>query len=143
MIGIASDHAGFKLKSFLLNVFQREKVDFKDYGPPTAESTDYPPYARKVAQAIQEKKVTRGILICGSGLGMSIAANRYKDVRAALCLTPEFARLAREHNDANVLVLASRFTENEQAREIVNEFLATSFSGDRHEKRVKLIEEIQ
>lgn len=134
-IVFGSDHAGFKLKEL-----SKGWVDAKiiDVGTRSEKSTDYPLYAEKVAQQIKENKADFGVLICGTGIGMSIAANRFSGVRAALCRSPEDARLAREHNDANVLVLGGRITTDESAaKRIVNVFFSTEFSGgERHVRRI-------
>lgn len=130
-IYIASDHAGFDLKAFLIKKFPT----LIDLGTDSAESVDYPDFAKKLGQEIQEGDF--GILICGSGVGISIAANRFKNIRAALCLNEKIAELARRHNDANVLCLGARLINEEKAIEIIEKFLATKFEGGRHIERVK------
>ncbi|MFN4190986.1 MAG: ribose 5-phosphate isomerase B, partial [Pseudothermotoga sp.] len=126
------------LKGFLIS------KDFKvlDEGTYSEDSVDYPDFAKKVANDIKSKNADFGILVCGTGIGMSIAANRIKGIRAALCLFPEMARLARLHNDANVLVLPGRLISSELAQWITEVFLSERFEGGRHEKRVKKIEEM-
>jgi ribose 5-phosphate isomerase B len=141
MIGISSDHAGFELKKYLISFLQAQGNKVADYGPLNAEPTPYPLYAKALAKGVLSGEVAVGILICGSGIGMSIAVNRFRGIRAALCLTPEMASLAKAHNNANVLVLGARFISQEQALEICRSFLETSFEGGRHEERIKLIEE--
>lgn len=134
-IALASDHAGFTLKEIVKRILQNyDDIEVIDLGPVTAEqSVDYPDYAKKLA----ENLVDIGVLICGTGIGMSIAANRFKNVRAALCTTPEFAKLARAHNDANVLVLPGRFLNEEDAKACLDVFLTTPFDGGRHQQRVE------
>ena len=141
MIGIASDHAGFQLKEALKAHLQKQNTDVVDFGPQNTTSVAYPLYAQKVCTALRHKQISTGILICGSGIGMSIAANRFQGIRAALCLTPEMAHLARAHNDANVLVLGARLTQTPNALEIATIFLTHSFEEGRHTDRLNLIEE--
>ncbi len=133
-IAIASDHAGFELKEA---VKKHLKVEVVDLGTNALDSVDYPDFGQAVGKAITEGKVSQGIVICGSGIGISIAANRFKAVRAALCMTPEMAKLSRQHNDANVLALGARLVDQKIAFEIVDAFLSTAFEGGRHEGRVK------
>jgi ribose 5-phosphate isomerase B len=130
-IVVASDHAGFELKEFL-----KQHFELADLGPNSADSVDYPDYGFKAAAEVA-KGDCQGIIICGSGIGISIAANRNHKARAALCLTPEMAKLARQHNDANILALGARLTTQQDALEIVKTFLATPFEGGRHQKRVE------
>lgn len=140
-IPIGSDHAGFALKQQVIATLTRLGCAPRDVGTHSTESTDYPDYAHQVAGAVERGEVRRGVLICGTGLGMSYAANRHKGVRAAVVWAPEIAKLAREHNDANVLVLPARFVTPEQAEEIVQVWLATPFEGGRHERRVAKIDQ--
>ena len=135
-IAIASDHAGYSLKSEL--VAEIEALGFKvlDLGPNSTDSVDYPDYGFAMGRAIEEGKAERGVVICGSGIGISIAANRNPHVRAALCANGLMARLARQHNDANVLALGERLTGIEVAKECLREFLNTEFEGGRHARRV-------
>lgn len=132
---IASDHAGFELKEFLKSSLNRHT--FIDLGTDSDKSVDYPDFGKAAAKAVAEGKADFGIVICGSGIGISIAANREPKVRCALCLNENMARLARQHNDANMLALGARFTNNIEALSIVTEFLNTKFEGGRHEGRVK------
>lgn len=143
-IAVGSDHAGFKLKervkSFLFNL----SVEVLDLGCFSDESCDYPDYGEAVALAVKENKAKFGIIICGTGIGISISANKIPGIRAALCTSPKMAELARLHNDANILALGSRIIDENEAEEIVRTFLATEFAGGRHLKRlnkIKLIEE--
>lgn len=132
---IASDHAGFALKKVLTEELQY--FQFTDLGCSSAEkSVDYPDYAQKLCAKITEKNQLRGILICGSGIGISIAANRFKNIRAALCHNVKSAKLARAHNDANVLCLGARVIKNESALSIVKAFFSTEFEGARHAARI-------
>ena len=133
---IGSDHAGFEMKSALKTYLSGARYEVIDLGTDSEESVDYPDFAAKVADAVASERAERGILICGSGIGMSIAANRNPAIRAALCHDPELARLARQHNDANVLVLAGRFTPLETAKACIEAFMETPFEGGRHARRV-------
>lgn len=135
-IAIASDHAGFALKGVLKLELEAMGYAPLDLGTDDTASVDYPDYADKLAQAIKAGKATRGILVCGTGIGISIAANRHREIRAALCHDATTARLSREHNDANVLVLGGRIVGEEVAKECLTAFLATPFAGGRHEGRV-------
>jgi ribose 5-phosphate isomerase B len=137
---IASDHAGFELKEKLEAQLRELGYAVDDLGPNTAESVDYADYAHPLAQRISEGEADRGILMCGTGLGMSYTANRYPHVRAAVAWTPEIAALAREHNDANVLVLPARFVGEAEGKAILKAWLDTPFAGGRHARRVAKIE---
>jgi len=134
---IASDHAGFELKQFLITNFS--DFQWKDEGCYSLDSVDYPDFAHVVAGHIEKHPEEKGILICGSGNGMQMAANKHPNVRAALCWSKEIATLARSHNDANILVLPARFISKETAVEIVTVFFETAFEGGRHQKRVEKI----
>lgn len=137
-IVIASDHAGFALKASIMQYFENE-IQFTDLGCYSKDSVDYPDFAHPLAQAINNKTFALGILICGSANGVAIVANKYANVRAAICWEKELATLARNHNDANVLCLPARFISQELAFEIVSAFLQTSFEGGRHQNRVNKI----
>jgi len=139
-IPIGADHAGFELKERLKRELEALGYEPQDVGAHSAESTDYADYAHRVADRVSRGEVARGVLLCGSGLGMAYAANRHHGVRAAVAWTPEVARLAREHNDANILVLPARFVSEGESLEILRTWLATSFAGGRHERRVAKIE---
>lgn len=139
-IPIASDHAGFEMKEHLRGVLERLGYEVEDIGTHSPASTDYPDYAHPLAEKVERGEATRGVLLCGTGLGMSYAANRHPGVRAAVSWTPEIAQLARQHNDANVLVLPARFVSEEDAAAILTTFLETPFEGGRHQKRVAKIE---
>lgn len=133
-IAIASDHAGYAYKKELLAFLQGQLLDF---GCHSEESMDYPDVIHPLAQALQEEQADLGIIICGSGNGVAITANKYKHIRAALCWQVELAQLAREHNNANVLALPARFVSLEEAKAIVQAFLASEFAGGRHARRVE------
>lgn len=136
---IGCDHAGFELKEKLKEKLGREGFEVKDYGTHSTESMDYPDVAHPLAYDIQAGKAGRAILICGSGNGVSMTANKYPKVRAALCWDPELASLARRHNDANILTLPARFIPTEVAEKCVDAFLHTDFEGGRHARRVEKI----
>lgn len=143
MIAIGSDHAGYELKEKIKKHFEENDIKFTDFGTFSSDSCDYPIMAEKVGKAVSNKESEKGILICGAGIGMSIAANKIKDIRAALCYEPELAVLARKHNNANVLCMGGRFTDFEKAKEIVKIFLNTDFEGERHQKRIDLITKLE
>jgi ribose 5-phosphate isomerase B len=139
-IAIGSDHAGFALKETIAARLKDSGHDVEDFGTHSTASVDYPDIGAAVARAVSEKKADRGILVCSTGIGMSIVANKVGGVRAALCDSEETARLSRSHNDANVLALSGTFTPPEKAEGIVDAFLSTEFkAGDRHERRVDKI----
>jgi len=136
---IASDHAGFYLKKAIIKKYTK-KLNFKDLGTNSSiKSVNYPDYAHKVCLKVVKNKMNIGVLICGSGMGMAMAANKHKNIRAALCYSVKNAKLSRLHNDANVITLGSRFTNNKTAFNCLNAFLSTKFEGGRHKKRVKKI----
>jgi ribose 5-phosphate isomerase B len=139
-IPIASDHAGYELKGRLVAALAEAGYDVEDLGPVSDASTDYPDFAHPLAQRVANGEAARGVLLCGTGLGMSYVANRYPGVRAAVAWAPEVAELARRHNDANVLVLPARFLDEAQGRAILRAWLETPFEGGRHERRVAKIE---
>ena len=139
-IPIGADHAGFAMKERLVAELKKLGYDPIDLGTNSPDSTDYPDYAHPVAHQVETGEAKRGILLCGTGLGMSYAANRHHGVRAAVAWTPEVAKLAREHNDANVLVLPARFVSDEEGLSILKTWLDTPFEGGRHQRRVAKIE---
>ncbi|MFQ6103813.1 MAG: ribose 5-phosphate isomerase B [Candidatus Glassbacteria bacterium] len=143
IIPIASDHAGYSLKNDVIVWLEARGCEVCDLGTFDEQRTDYPDYAREVARGVSSGEYTRGILLCGSGIGMSIVANKFPGVRAALCTTPEMVKLSRLHNDANILVLAGRLTEPDIAREMIELWLDTNFEGERHEVRLEKIEKIE
>lgn len=138
---IASDHAGFELKGKLETALGALGYDVEDLGTNSDASTDYADYAHPLAQRVSSGDAKRGILLCGTGLGMSYTANRYPHVRAAVAWTPEIAKLSREHNDSNVLVLPARFVSEQSGLEILRAWLDTTFAGGRHARRVEKIED--
>ena len=140
VIPIGADHAGFALKERLVDELRRLGYEPLDLGTHSTESTDYPDYAHEVAARVEHHDVERGVLLCGTGLGMAYAANRHPGVRAAVAWTSEVARLAREHNDANVLILPARFVSPEDGLEILKTWLATDFAGGRHARRIAKID---
>ena len=135
-IAIGADHAGFEYKEAIIEYLNEKGIQTKDFGTYSAESTDYPDYSHPVALAVQHKEFPSGILICGSGNGVCITANKHQDIRAALCWNEELASLARRHNNANILCLPARFISIYLARKIVDTFLSSNFEGGRHERRV-------
>lgn len=137
---MASDHGGFKLKDVLKEALVKGDVEVEDIGTHSSDSVDYPDFAHKLAEAVAAGSFELGVLVCGTGLGVSITANRHKGVRAALCGDTFSARMARAHNDANVLCLGERVTGPGLAVDILHAFLSTSFEGDRHARRVAAIE---
>lgn len=142
MIAIGSDHGGFELKQDIINYFEENKLEYKDYGTYTQDSCDYPVYAKKVAQAILDGECDKGILICGTGIGISITANKFKGIRAALCHDCFSAQATREHNDANILAMGARVVGPGLALKIVEIFLNTEFSNaERHIDRIRQMEE--
>jgi ribose 5-phosphate isomerase B len=138
-IFISSDHAGFKLKEEIKSHLLKKKLSFQDLGPFNDDRVDYPDYAHKVARKVKANKSNVGILVCGSGMGMNIAANRHKNIRAAQCFNLKSTKLSRLHNDANIITLGSRLLTKKLAMNCVNTFLNTKFEGGRHSKRIKKI----
>jgi len=141
VIPIGADHAGVALKARLVETLRALGYEPRDVGTHSTESVDYPDFAHQVASAVERGDARRGVLLCGTGLGMSYAANRHRGVRAAVAWTPEIARLARQHNDANVLVLPARFVSEPEGVEILKAWLETPFEGGRHARRVAKIDE--
>jgi len=139
---IGTDHAGIALKNWTVELLQSKGHEVHDFGPYTTERVDYPDYAHKVATAVLEDKDAQGILICGSGIGMSMAANRHKGIRAALCHDAYTATVARGHNDANILCFGERIVGKGVAESIIDAWIAGSFEGDRHVARVEKIEAV-
>lgn len=137
-IAIGSDHAGYHLKLVLKEYLQKQGWEIVDFGCPSEESIDYPDYAHPVAEYVEKNK-SLGILICGSGNGISMSANKHQGIRSAICWNKEIAELARQHNDANIISLPARFISEEEALESVKTFFSTSFEGGRHERRVNKI----
>lgn len=142
-IALAADHAGYEEKEKLKSTLDALGVQYDDLGTTSTDSVDYPDYARKVAEGVASGDYDQGLLVCGSGTGMAIAANKVRGVRAAVAWSPEIARLARQHNNANVLSIAARFTPDEQVQDIVKAWFDADFEGGRHERRVEKMEEIE
>ena len=140
-IPIAADHAGFEMKQKLVGVLRKLGYEPEDLGAKSPEPSDYPDYGHPVANAVSTGEVKRGVLLCGSGIGMDIVANRHPHVRAALAWNPEIAKLSRSHNDSNILVLPSRFMSADEAEQSLRIWLDTPFEGGRHERRVEKIDQ--
>jgi len=138
-IFISSDHAGFKLKEAIKKYLLNKKLPFQDLGPNNNDRVDYPDFAHKVAKKVKTSKNNVGILVCGSGMGMNIAANRHKNIRAAQCFNLKSTKLSRLHNDANIITLGSRLLTKKNALSCIGVFLNTKFEGGRHSKRIRKI----
>lgn len=138
-IGLASDHAGFELKEFVKQWLEQKGWEYKDFGTYSTASCDYPDFAHPLAEAVEAGECYPGIAICGSGEGISMTLNKHQGIRAALCWIPEIARLARQHNDSNVLVMPGRFIDTATADQITTEFFNTAFEGGRHQARIDKI----
>ena len=138
-IFISSDHAGYELKEEIKSYLSKKKISFHDMGPFNDGRVDYPDYAHQVAKKVKSSKSNVGILVCGSGMGMNIAANRHKNIRAAQCFNLKSTKLSRLHNDANIITLGSRLLTKKNALNCVSIFLKTKFEGGRHKKRIKKI----
>lgn len=136
---IGSDHAGYELKEIIKQYLLTKGIEVKDVGPSSADSVDYPDFAHPVANEVANNNDFLGILICGSGNGINMAANKHQEIRSALCWKPEIAELARLHNNANIIALPARFISNEEAIKCVDVFLSTDFEGGRHQNRVNKI----
>ena len=139
-VAIGADHAGFELKQQLISYLKEKNIPCVDKGTYSTDRADYPDYGHAVANAVLDKEVVFGILMCGSGNGINISANKHKGIRAALCWKPEIAALARQHNDANVLVLPARYMDIKEAQACVDVFLKEQFEGGRHQGRIDKIE---
>lgn len=139
IIAIGCDHAGYQLKEYLKKTIEDLGYRISDFGTGSEESVDYPDFIHPLAKSVDEGTIKRGIIICGSGNGVSMVANKYRNVRAALCWLPEIASLARQHNDANILAIPARFITESTAAECVKIFLNTGFEGGRHQRRVEKI----
>lgn len=138
-LGFGSDHAGYNLKVILIEYLENKGIEIKDFGPFSEDRVDYPDFAHPVSLAVMNKEVDLGIIMCGSGNGINMAANKHNEIRSALCWEPELASLARQHNNANILALPARFISAEKAIEIVDAFLSHEFEGGRHAGRVNKI----
>lgn len=142
-IALAADHAGYEEKEKIKTTLDELGVQYVDMGTDSCEAVDYPDYARKVAEAVSKGEFEQGLLVCGSGTGMAIAANKIHGVRAAVAWSPDIARLARQHNDANILSLPARFMSDEDASKVVKAWFGADFEGGRHQRRVEKIEELE
>ena len=142
-IAIAADHAGYEEKEKIKKTLDKMGADYTDMGTDSTASVDYPDFARKVGEAVADGEYDRGILVCGSGTGMAIAANKVPGIRAAVAWNEEIAQLSRQHNNANVLALAARYIPDEEQEKIIKTWLETDFEGGRHERRVEKIEQIE
>ena len=136
-IGLASDHAGYELKEYIKTWLEAKGYTFKDFGTYSADSCAYADFAHPLANAVEAGDCYPGIAVCGSGQGIGITLNKHQGIRAALCWIPEIAHLARQHNDANILVLPGRFIDTDMADKILNEFFTTEFEGGRHQARIE------
>ena len=143
MIAIGADHGGYKLKEEVKKYLEEKGIEYKDFGTYSEERVDYPDIAKEVSKAVQSKKCEKGILICRSGYGMSMVANKFKGVRSAPCFEETAAKFSRMHNDANVLALGADYVTTSQAIQIVRVWIATEFEGGRHCGRLEIIEEIE
>jgi ribose 5-phosphate isomerase B len=139
IIAIGADHAGYLMKEFLKCNLRSQEYNFHDYGPFSEEAVDYPDMIHPLARDIENGKINRGVIICGSGNGVAMVANKYKKVRAAICWNREITELSRRHNDANLIALPARFISFEEALEFVKIFFSTAFEGGRHQRRVEKI----
>ena len=138
-IGLASDHAGYALKQYVKGYLAEKGIEYEDFGCYNEESCDYPDFAHKLGEAIDNETLTTGIAICGSGEGINMTLNKHQSIRAGLCWIPEIAHLIRQHNNANVLVMPGRFIDEDTARAIMDEYFSTEFEGGRHQKRIDKI----
>lgn len=143
MIAIGSDHGGYALKEEIKKYLDEKGIEYKDFGTESEERTDYPIYGELVAKAVQSKECEKGILVCGTGFGMAIVANKFKGIRCASCWNEEVAKLLKGHNNANIIALPGRFINVSQAVVILRAWLATEFMGGRHTERLKMIEDIE
>lgn len=138
-VGLASDHAGYELKEYVKTWLDAHGYAYKDFGTHSTESCDYADFAHPLALAVESDECYPGVAVCGSGEGIGITLNKHQGIRAALCWIPEIARLSRQHNDANVLVMPGRFIDTDMADKILTEFFSTGFEGGRHQRRIEKI----
>ncbi len=143
VIAVGCDHGGYELKDYLVEELNKMGYQVLDMGTKGPESVDYPEFAAKVAKAILNGDAPKGILVCGTGIGISMAANRFRGIRAALCTSVEMAKLTREHNNSNIIAMGGRTTSKELALEMLNTFLTTEYEGGRHERRVENIDNVE
>jgi len=142
-IALAADHGGYKFKKEIKNFLEEKKINYEDFGTYSDKPTDYPDWGEKVVQAVVDQKFDRGILICGTGLGMTILANKFPGIQATPCYNIFTARLSRRHNNSNILILGGRVTGIDLAKEITREWLTTGFDGERHLRRINKIRQIE
>lgn len=142
-LAIGSDHVGFELKPIIIDYVKELGHEIEDFGPDSSERTDYPQYGKKVAEEVASGNFDGGILICGTGVGISIAANKVKNIRAVVCSEPYSAKLSKEHNNTNIVAFGSRVVGSELAKMIVKEWLDANFEGGRHARRVEMIQQIE
>lgn len=138
-VGLASDHAGFEFKEKIKSLLQSEGYEIQDFGTYSTDSCDYPDFAHQLANAVEQKKVDIGVSLCGSANGINITANKHQGIRSAICWTEEIAKLARQHNDANICSMPARFISFDEVKKIVSAFFSTEFEGGRHQKRIDKI----
>jgi ribose 5-phosphate isomerase B len=143
MIALGCDHGGYALKEAIKNHLKNKNISFTDFGTNSADSVDYAVYAQKVADAVKDGEATYGILVCSTGIGISMAANKVESIRAALCMNEFCAEMTRRHNNANVLCLGGMVVQEEEALNIVDKFLTSEFEGDRHTRRINQIADIE
>lgn len=141
-VALASDHGGYQLKSEILEYLKTKNYEIVDLGPDSEESVDYPEYGAKAAKAVNDNVVDCAIIMCGSGIGISIAANKFKGIRAALCFDAYTAKMCRLHNDANIMAIGGRITTMDRAKDMVDLFLETEFEGGRHQRRIDKLDEL-
>ena len=143
MIALGADHGGYKLKEEIKKYLDEIGIEYKDFGTDSEERCDYPEFAEKVAKAVQSKECEKGILVCGTGFGVTIVANKFKGIRCASCWNEEVAKLLKGHNNANIIALPGRFINTSQAIVILRAWLATEFMGGRHQERLQMIQNIE
>ena len=143
MIAIGCDHGGYEIKNAVIDYFNENRIEYTDYGCYSTESVDYPVFAYKVAEAVANKSASLGIICCGTGIGVSMAANKVKGIRAAVCCDEFCAEMTRRHNNANILCMGGRVIDNKKAVKLADIFINTDFEGGRHEKRVNMITDIE
>lgn len=142
-VALASDHRGFEFKKVVVKELEEKEIEVSDFGTYNDESCDYPDYAKLAVEEVVKNRADFAILICGSGIGMSIVANKFRGIRGALCLNSEMAKMAREHNNANVLILSAIFTPRSEIKDILTAWFSSNFLGGRHERRLLKIKEIE
>ena len=142
IIALASDHAGYEMKMAIKEKLEKEGYEILDLGTDSTESVDYPIYGKAIGEAVAQGKAEKGIAVCGTGIGISIAANKVKGIRCALCTSVEMARLAKEHNNANILAMGGRTTSKEMAFQMIDEWFNAEFLGGKHQRRISMLDEM-